>query len=105
MEHSPAKKDLGVLVGGELDVSQQHAIAAPKKQSYPGMHQKQCGQQGEGGDLVPFLCTGESAVSSCGVFCTGETYICVVCPEEGHRNGPGDGTPLLRGQAERAGAV
>ena len=26
-------------------------------------------------------------------------------PEEGHRNDPRDGTPLLRGQAERAGAV
>ena len=28
-----------------------------------------------------------------------------VCPEEGHRIDPGDGTPLLRGEAEGAGAV
>ena len=28
-----------------------------------------------------------------------------VHPEEGHKNDPRDGTPLLRGQAERAGAV
>ena len=27
------------------------------------------------------------------------------CPEEGHKNGLRDGTPLIRGQAERAGAV
>jgi len=26
-------------------------------------------------------------------------------PEEGHKNDPRDGTPLLRGQAERAEAV
>ena len=26
-------------------------------------------------------------------------------PEEGHKNDPRDGTPLLRGQVERAGAV
>ena len=28
-----------------------------------------------------------------------------VNPEQGHRNDPMDGTPLLQGQAERAGAV
>jgi len=28
-----------------------------------------------------------------------------VCPEKGHKNDPRDATPLLQGQAERAGAV
>jgi len=28
-----------------------------------------------------------------------------VCPEEGHKNDPRDGTPPLQGQAERAGTV
>ena len=28
-----------------------------------------------------------------------------VCPEEGHKNDPRDGAPLLQGQAERAGAI
>ena len=33
---------------------------SPEGQPYPGLHQKQCGQQGEGGDSVPLLCSGES---------------------------------------------
>ena len=28
-----------------------------------------------------------------------------VCPEKGHKNDPRNGTPLLRGEAERAGDV
>jgi len=37
--------------------------------------------------------------------CAGEASPGILHPEEGHKNDPRDGTPLLLGQAERAGAV
>ena len=33
----------------------------PKCQLYPGLHQKMHGQQVEGGDPAPLLCTGETS--------------------------------------------
>ena len=48
IEHSPAEKDLGVLVGGKVDMS-------PESKLYPGQHQKKHGQQVKGGDPVPLL--------------------------------------------------
>ena len=32
-----------------------------ESQPYPRLHQKKCGQQGEGGDPVHLLCTGEAS--------------------------------------------
>ena len=82
----------------------------PRKSAVrPGLHQKKHGQKGEGGDPALLLCTGEA---SPGVlrpdveFSVQEKHGPVsVCPEEGHKNDPGDGTPPIRGQAERLGAV
>jgi len=55
---SPAEKDLGVLVDENLDMSHQCALAA-QKVKYPGLHQKQRGQQVEAGDSAPLLSSGE----------------------------------------------
>ena len=80
-----------------------------ESQLYPELHPKKHGQQIKGGDPTSLLCTGEA---SPGVlrpdveFSVQEKHGPVsVCPEEGHKNDPGDGTPPIRGQAERLGAV
>ena len=44
IECSLTKKDLGVLVDGKLDM----CSCRPESKPYPGLHPKQCGQQGEG---------------------------------------------------------
>jgi len=60
IENSPAEEDLGALVDEKLDMSQQCALAVPKGQPYPGLQQKQHGQQVEGGDSAPLLRSGET---------------------------------------------
>ena len=62
---------------------------SPESQLYPGLHQKQCGQEGEGGDPAPLLCAGEA---SPGVLCLDvessaqESHGPVgTCPKEGHK--------------------
>ena len=83
----------------------------PESQLYPVLHHDKCGQQGEGGDPAPLLCTGEvspgvlhSDVESSEQERCGPVGM---CPEEGHKNDPGVGMlpTLLRGQAEGTGTV
>ncbi|KAK4811417.1 hypothetical protein QYF61_005066 [Mycteria americana] len=57
MESSPAERDLGVLVDERLDMSRQCVLTAQKSQPHPRLHQKQRGQQVEGGDSAPLLCS------------------------------------------------
>ena len=71
----------------------------PESQLYPELHQKEHGQQGEGGDPVPLLCAGEA---SHGVLCPDvessvqERHGPVDAhPEEGFKHDPWNGTPLL----------
>ena len=82
---------------------------SPENQLYPGLHQKQHGQEGKGGDPSPLLCAGET---SCGVLhpdvesSAQERHGPVgVHPEEGHRNDARHETYSLLGHAGRAGAV
>ena len=94
-----AEKDLGWEVGHELVVHPH----SPERQQHPGLQQKMHDQQVKGDDPAPLLCVGgdspgvlhldaESSVQ--------ETTPVGVCPEEGHKNDPRDGTPLLREEAE-----
>ena len=82
-----------------------------ESQLYPDLHPKKHGQQIKGGDPASLLCAGEASpgvLRSDVEFSVQERHGPVsVCPEEGHRNDPGndDGTPPIRGQAERLGAV
>jgi len=80
---------------------------SPESQPYPGLHQNQCGQQVEGGGSASVLHSRETPP---GVLCP------ALEPSAQERHGPVGaglkeatkmtrGTPLLRGQAERVGAV
>jgi len=59
IEHCPAKKDMGVLMDGKLDMRQQ--CPSPESQMYPGWHQKKRGQLDKGGDPAPPLCADETS--------------------------------------------
>ncbi|PKU35600.1 proteinase-activated receptor 2 [Limosa lapponica baueri] len=62
IESSPAKKDLAVLVEEKLAMRcWTICTRSPEGQPYPGLHQKKHGQQVEGGDFAPLLCSGETS--------------------------------------------
>ena len=54
-EHSPDKKDLGVLVDGKLDMSQQHGLAAQKNNHVLGCFQSSVASRAREG-ILPFSC-------------------------------------------------
>jgi len=66
---------------------------SPEDQPYPGLHQKQHGQQVEGGDSAPLLCCGETPL---GVLCP------ALEPSAQERHGPvgvgpEEATTMIRG--------
>jgi len=69
---------------------------SPESQLYAGLHQKQHGQQGEGRDPAPLPCTGEISPGVLHPDVESSLHGHVRArPEEGHKNDPRDGTPLL----------
>ena len=54
-EHSPAKKDLGVLVDGRLGMSQEHALAAQKDNCILGCIKRMVASRAR--EVIPHLCS------------------------------------------------
>ena len=103
IEHSPAKKDLGVVVDSRLDTSQQCALAAQKINCILGCIKRVVASRLR--EMILPLCAGEA---SPGVLCpdvkSSVQERCGpvgACPEEGHGNFPRDGTPLLQEEVGR----
>jgi len=77
-------------------------LCSPESQLYPGLHPKKRGQQHKGGDSTLLPCTGRA---SSGVLhphvepsVQGRHGPIGMCPEEGHKNDPRDGTRFLHFQ-------
>jgi len=60
IESSPAEKDLGGTGGGKAGHEPSMCSRSPERQSYPGLHPQQCGQEGKGGDSGPLLRSAET---------------------------------------------
>lgn len=61
IKSSLREKDSGVLVDKKLNMTWQCALTFQKANCVLGLHQNQCGQQGEGGNSAPLLCLCETA--------------------------------------------
>ena len=60
LESSSVERDLGVLVDRQVDHEPAVCPGCQESQWDPGVHQEECGQQGEGGSPPPLLCPGEA---------------------------------------------
>jgi len=82
---------------------------SPEGQPYPGLHPKQRGQWFKGRDSVPLLHSGETPPGflhpALELSAQGRHGAVGVGPEEATKMIKRAGAPLLRGRAERVGAV
>ncbi|GAB0205380.1 mitochondrial enolase superfamily member 1 [Grus japonensis] len=109
IESSPEEKDLGVLVGEKLDMSQQCALAAQKANCILGCIRRSVTSRSRGVILPLYSILLRPHLEYC-VQLWGPQYKkdngpVKADPEEGHEDDQKDGTPLLRGRAERVGVV
>ena len=96
-EHSPAKKDLRVLVDGKLDMSKQRASSAQKVDRILCCIERSTISRAR--EVILLLYSGETSPGV--LHPDAESSVEEKCgpaqvhPEEGHKNDPRDGTPLL----------
>ncbi|GAB0181904.1 cAMP-dependent protein kinase inhibitor alpha [Grus japonensis] len=55
IESSPEEKDLEMCIEEKLSIDSAVCTHSPESQLCPGLHQKKCDQQVEGGDSAPLL--------------------------------------------------
>ena len=91
-------------MAGKLDMSQQYALTAQKANCILGCIRRS--KISRSREVILPLCAGGTSpgVQHSDVESSGQERPAGACPEE-DENDSRDGTPLLRGQAERTGAV
>jgi len=92
MESSPAEKDLGLLVDERLDMSQQCELAAQKANRILGCIKRSVASRSREGVLP--LCS-RPHLESCMQLWRPRHGCVGVGPEEGHKDDPRAGAPLL----------
>ncbi|KAK4822099.1 hypothetical protein QYF61_009799 [Mycteria americana] len=109
IENSREEKDLGVLVDGKLDVSQQCALAAQKANHILGCIKRSVASRSRGVILPLYPALARPHLECCLQLWSPQHSkdmdLLEWVQREGHKNAQRDGTPLLCGKAERVGVV
>ena len=108
IESSPEEKGLGGATWWEAQCAPTVCTHSPEGQPHPGLHPQQRGQQVEGGDSTPLLCSGEIHLQFCVHLWNPQNKKDMELLEQVQRRTTKtirDGMPLLWGKAARIGVL